>query len=201
MRTLIAFVLLTSTAHAELLGWFAWNNPRPETTARWEVSSFPVFYTTGFPDYKFVTELGGYWVTPGNATLGDSPTLDLFEQWWTSPDGRYGGINMVNGDDHWGTRGYSGVSLGYLLSLDGATVSLGPGDLGADNGSVSGQTLVPRKGNLLYGYDFTHLERIVTPTSQRIEIYGAAIAVPEPATWVLVVAMLCMGARLPPSPN
>ena len=41
-----------------------------------------------------------------------------------------------------------------------------------------------------YGYDITPLERIVTASSQRIEIHGTAIAVPEPGACAMFIVAL-----------
>ena len=187
MKTLFAFVLLAGTAHAELLGWIAWDNPQPIVgAAEYRLWSWPVHIPVSPP--PGITELGATWKSPGSATLSDP---GLFEEWWTNGDSRYTVIGLTSGDQsdvRPGSR--TGLGLDAILNSDG----------GAYNeylaaGGWSGERLVPQLGGIdtaFIGYDITHLERIVTPTSQRIEIYGAAIAVPEPSTLLLLLVATCI---------
>ena len=68
------------------------------------------------------------WRTTGNATLGDSPTLDTFEDWWTNKDAQYGSIILSVTDsigNQYASSGW-GNSMDYILDLDGVSTQLRP---------------------------------------------------------------------------
>jgi hypothetical protein len=48
---------------------------------------------------------------------------------------------------------------------------------------------------VLVGYQFDRFERIVTPTSQRIEFYGTTIPEPMTCVMMIVVGILAAGAH------
>ena len=192
---IVLVLMLAGNARGDLLAWFAWDSPQPVAGVAYVLGSFPVSHGPSYPDYVISTESGGYWSSPGDATLTE---LGKFEVWWTSGNPQYsliGTLDVVDATVHQEWHGDRrlryGVSLDWLL--DGGDRGVRPSEIGTS--LFSGERLVPKLGSVLFGYNLTHLERVVSPGSQRIEIHGAPISVPEPAAWMLIAVALIILAQ------
>jgi hypothetical protein len=168
--------VFTHPARAELIAEFGWSNPRPVVDpAEWNLQSFPVWRASCCPIPP--PETGGSWKTNGDAILGDSPTLYLFEKWWIAGD-EYGAITMgvtdsigSQQDSRPGSR--AGISLEVVLNGDNAYLI---------SGGWYGKRFMPQRGgvgSVFFGYDIESLERMVTLTQQLIKVHGRPLTVAD----------------------
>jgi hypothetical protein len=179
-------LLFATTARAELLAEFGWDNPRPVDPATATYHMGPWFVFNDFPGTPAIpkspcadsTNPGDCnLVGSGNATYADP----LIEEWWTDDIGQHGAIQF-GVTDSVGTQqvgGRYGLSLDWFLQLDGyhdiVTYPYGTIEV---HDVYYGQAHAPLTDKF-QGYDIESIDRVVTPTTMRYLVHGRPLTLTD----------------------
>ena len=176
MRTLIALLLLASAARAEtmLLAEFKWSQPDPVTLPTEYIVQAPSPTYPAWPSYEWRETVTSF---PHTSTAPPE-VLPILQQGFT-----YGPYVIL-----WNSPQQSAYGVGGCATCKFDRLINNPEwaeRVAADGWDVD--LHVPQLGNALWGYDITEVERFVTADAQTIRLYGAALPVPEPAAWLIVL--------------